>query len=103
MPPHSENYNSSPVTDKKFLRAFGERIRGERARRGMSRKLLADHAVRRKYVRIKRDPKRFEYTDIALTPVNDHDVEDLELFHTPAAEAYMAREQRVRELSSSHA
>jgi len=27
-----------------FLRAFGERLRGERARRGMSRKLLADHA-----------------------------------------------------------
>lgn len=27
-----------------FLRAFGERVRGERARRGMSRKLLADHA-----------------------------------------------------------
>jgi XRE family aerobic/anaerobic benzoate catabolism transcriptional regulator len=27
-----------------FLRAFGERIRGERARRGMSRKLLAKHA-----------------------------------------------------------
>lgn len=27
-----------------FLRAFGERIRGERARRGMSRKLLAHHA-----------------------------------------------------------
>lgn len=30
--------------DQAFLRAFGERIRGERARRGMSRKLLADHA-----------------------------------------------------------
>jgi XRE family aerobic/anaerobic benzoate catabolism transcriptional regulator len=30
--------------DQTFLRAFGERIRGERARRGMSRKLLADHA-----------------------------------------------------------
>jgi XRE family aerobic/anaerobic benzoate catabolism transcriptional regulator len=30
--------------DDKFLRAFGERLRGERARRGMSRKLLADHA-----------------------------------------------------------
>lgn len=27
-----------------FLRSFGERIRGERARRGMSRKLLAHHA-----------------------------------------------------------
>ncbi|MDQ3282915.1 MAG: helix-turn-helix transcriptional regulator [Acidobacteriota bacterium] len=32
------------TTDQTFLRAFGERIRGERARRGMSRKLLADHA-----------------------------------------------------------
>jgi XRE family aerobic/anaerobic benzoate catabolism transcriptional regulator len=32
------------MTDEQFLRAFGERIRGERARRGMSRKLLADHA-----------------------------------------------------------
>jgi XRE family transcriptional regulator, aerobic/anaerobic benzoate catabolism transcriptional regulator len=32
------------MTDEAFLRAFGERIRGERARRGMSRKLLADHA-----------------------------------------------------------
>lgn len=32
------------MTDGQFLRAFGERIRGERARRGMSRKLLADHA-----------------------------------------------------------
>lgn len=30
--------------DPEFLRAFGERIRGERARRGMSRKLLAQHA-----------------------------------------------------------
>lgn len=30
--------------DSEFLRAFGERIRGERARRGMSRKLLAQHA-----------------------------------------------------------
>lgn len=32
------------VADEEFLRAFGERLRGERARRGMSRKLLADHA-----------------------------------------------------------
>jgi XRE family transcriptional regulator, aerobic/anaerobic benzoate catabolism transcriptional regulator len=31
-------------SDEAFLRAFGERIRGERARRGMSRKLLAHHA-----------------------------------------------------------
>ena len=32
------------MTDEEFLRAFGERVRGERARRGMSRKLLAHHA-----------------------------------------------------------
>lgn len=31
-------------SDEAFLRAFGERVRGERARRGMSRKLLAQHA-----------------------------------------------------------
>ncbi|HUP65082.1 MAG TPA: helix-turn-helix transcriptional regulator [Thermoanaerobaculia bacterium] len=32
------------LSDGDFLRAFGERLRGERARRGMSRKLLAAHA-----------------------------------------------------------
>lgn len=38
------NYNSAAVQDEEFLRVFGERIRGERARRGMSRRLLAHHA-----------------------------------------------------------
>jgi XRE family transcriptional regulator, aerobic/anaerobic benzoate catabolism transcriptional regulator len=33
-----------PDSDDAFLHAFGERIRAERARRGMSRKLLAHHA-----------------------------------------------------------
>ena len=32
------------LNDPEFLRAFGERIRAERARRGMSRRLLAHHA-----------------------------------------------------------
>jgi XRE family aerobic/anaerobic benzoate catabolism transcriptional regulator len=32
------------MIDEEFLHAFGERIRAERARRGMSRKLLAHHA-----------------------------------------------------------
>jgi XRE family aerobic/anaerobic benzoate catabolism transcriptional regulator len=32
------------TSEEEFLRLFGERVRGERARRGMSRKLLADHA-----------------------------------------------------------
>jgi XRE family aerobic/anaerobic benzoate catabolism transcriptional regulator len=32
------------MTGEDYLRTFGERVRAERARRGMSRKLLADHA-----------------------------------------------------------
>ncbi|MGZ5472373.1 MAG: B12-binding domain-containing radical SAM protein, partial [Thermoanaerobaculia bacterium] len=43
------------------------------------------------YMRAKRDPKKYEYMDTALTPVTDHDVEDLEMFHqTAAAEAFVA-------------
>jgi radical SAM superfamily enzyme YgiQ (UPF0313 family) len=37
--------------------------------------------LRKIYVRIKKDPKRYEYMDTALTPVADDDVETLELFH----------------------
>jgi XRE family aerobic/anaerobic benzoate catabolism transcriptional regulator len=40
----STNYNSCPLNDDAFLRQFGNRIRAERARRGMSRRLLASHA-----------------------------------------------------------
>jgi radical SAM superfamily enzyme YgiQ (UPF0313 family) len=36
------------------------------------------------YMRIKRDPKRYEYMDTALTPVTDEDVETLELFNRVA-------------------
>lgn len=35
---------SPDAETEEFLRAFGERVRGERARRGMSRRLLAHHA-----------------------------------------------------------
>ena len=34
------------------------------------------------YMRAKRDPKKYEYMDTALTPVTEHDIEELELFHT---------------------
>jgi radical SAM superfamily enzyme YgiQ (UPF0313 family) len=50
--------------------------------------------LRRIYVRVKTDPKKLEYTDLALTPVMDDDVEKLEMFHNPAAEAFVAREQK---------
>jgi radical SAM superfamily enzyme YgiQ (UPF0313 family) len=66
--------------------------------------------IRRIYKRIKEDPDRFKYMDVALTPVTDHDTEDLEMFHTPSAPAFVAQEQRreatnaaAREHAHSHA
>src|SRR6185295_16786017 len=66
--------------------------------------------IRRIYKGIKADKKRFKYMDVALTPVTDHDVEDLEMFHTPSAPAFVAQEQRreatnaaAREAAREHA
>jgi hypothetical protein len=39
------------------------------------------------YMRIKRDPRRMEYTDVAMTPVTDDEIEKLELFHERPREA----------------
>jgi hypothetical protein len=50
--------------------------------------------LRRMYKRLKEDPDKLKYTDVALTPVTDHDTEDLEMFHTPSAPAFVAQEQR---------
>jgi hypothetical protein len=60
----------------------------------LSRLAILYGRIRRIYKRIKADPKRFKYMDVALTPVTDHDVEDLEIFHTPSAPAFVAQEQR---------
>jgi hypothetical protein len=51
--------------------------------------------LRRIYLGIKRDPKRFEYTDIAMTPVADDEAATHELFHTEAAQTYLKTEQRL--------
>lgn len=48
------------------------------------------------YLRIKRDPKRYEYMDLALTPVSDEDTENLELFHSAAAQTFVAQQGRPR-------
>jgi radical SAM superfamily enzyme YgiQ (UPF0313 family) len=49
---------------------------------------------RRIYVHVKRDAHRFDYTDLALTPVTDSEMDTLDLFHhTEAAEAFTARER----------
>ncbi|HEY1769015.1 MAG TPA: radical SAM protein [Chthoniobacterales bacterium] len=50
--------------------------------------------LRRIYVRIKRDPQRLSYTDLALTPVTDHDFETMDMFHSPSAQSFVAHEQR---------
>ncbi|MGA8323058.1 MAG: radical SAM protein [Xanthobacteraceae bacterium] len=51
--------------------------------------------LRRIYLAIKRDPRRFEYTDLAMTPVADDEAQTHELFRTDAAQAYIGQEQRL--------
>jgi radical SAM superfamily enzyme YgiQ (UPF0313 family) len=60
----------------------------------MSRWALLYYRLDRIFKRVRKDPKRFKYKDLALTPVTDHDVDDLEMFHTPSAPAFVAQEQR---------
>jgi hypothetical protein len=52
--------------------------------------------LRRKYLKIKHDPNKFAYMDLALTPVTDEEEDgDRELFNTDAAKAYVAQEHRL--------
>jgi hypothetical protein len=51
-------------------------------------------SLRRIYLRIKKDPKRFEYTDLALTPGGD-ETDTLEMFQSDAAHAYVDQEKRL--------
>jgi radical SAM superfamily enzyme YgiQ (UPF0313 family) len=51
--------------------------------------------LRRIYVRIKRDPARYDYKDLALT-MSDDDIDTLDLFHhNESAETFVARERRL--------
>ena len=47
--------------------------------------------LRRIYLAIKHDPRRFDYTDLAMTPVADDEADTHELFDTDAARAYVAQ------------
>jgi hypothetical protein len=47
------------------------------------------------YLRIKHDPKRYEYTDLAITPVTDDEVETHQMFQNPTAQAYIDQERRL--------
>ena len=50
------------------------------------------------YLPIKRDPKRRDYTDLALTPVAEDETETHELFQTQAAQAYVSQERRLQDV-----
>jgi hypothetical protein len=54
------------------------------------------------YLRIKTDPKRFEYSDTAMTAVATDEAETHELFNTDAARAYVAQNRRVKEMQAGH-
>jgi len=47
------------------------------------------------YLRVKHDPKRYEYSDLAITPVIDGEIETHEMFNNDAARAYVADELRI--------
>jgi hypothetical protein len=47
------------------------------------------------YLRVKHDPRRYEYSDLAITPVIDDEIETHEMFNNDAARAYVADELRI--------
>jgi hypothetical protein len=53
--------------------------------------------MRALYLSVKNDPKRFEYTDLAISPVKDDEIETHEMFHTDAARAYVETERRIEQ------
>jgi radical SAM superfamily enzyme YgiQ (UPF0313 family) len=54
------------------------------------------------YKRVKRDPKRFEYMDLALEPVTDHE-EDREMFQSDAAKSYLDTVHRNEKITRGEA
>jgi radical SAM superfamily enzyme YgiQ (UPF0313 family) len=59
--------------------------------------------LRRIYLRIKHDPQRFAYTDVAMTPVADDDAQTHELFDNDAARAFIEQRKRVKDAQERHA
>ena len=50
------------------------------------------------YLGIKKDPKRYEYTDLAITPVTDDEIETHEMFHTEAGAQFVTQEKRLEKI-----
>jgi hypothetical protein len=51
--------------------------------------------LRKIYLSIKYDPKRYEYVDAANMPVREDEMETHEMFKSDAAKAYVSQEQRL--------
>jgi hypothetical protein len=54
--------------------------------------------LRKIYLGIKHDPNRYEYTDAAITPVTDDEIETHEMFHTVAGHQYVEQEKRLEKI-----
>ena len=50
------------------------------------------------YRKVRRDPKRFEYMDIALEPVTEHE-EERDLFQSDAAKSYLDKVHRIERIT----
>lgn len=48
-------------------------------------------------LKVERDANRHAYTDLAMSPVTDHDAEDLELFKTSDAVAWLDQQKRIND------
>jgi hypothetical protein len=59
--------------------------------------------LRRIYLKIKHNPRRHEYTDLALSPVTDDENETRELFQSDAAQAYVRQEKRLDKIRHGEA
>jgi hypothetical protein len=59
--------------------------------------------LRRRYLRIKRDPNKLAYTDLALTPVADDETETLDLYRSTAAQAYLDQQHELEHARTSGA
>ena len=59
--------------------------------------------LRMTYVSIKHSSKRYDYTDLAITPVMEDEIATHEMFHNEAARAYVDQEKRLEKIRQGQA
>jgi hypothetical protein len=55
------------------------------------------------YRRVKRDPARHDYMDLAITPVMDDEMETREMFQSEFAQAYVGQVKRIERIRRGEA